>query len=178
MTTSLTKPWHAMTVSETFTALGGRSDGLSAAQANARLNKHGPNQIPETGRHTRLLIILRQLNNPLTLILFVATVVSFALGGKYRRRFHFARYRYQCFSRRLSGMARRGERRIFEKKTLRISPTVIRAGARRKVDIAEIVPGDIVCLESGVVVPADIRLSAAHDLRIDESPADWGVETG
>ena len=157
-----------MTVSETFAALGGRSDGLSAAQANARLNKHGPNQIPETGRHTRLLIILRQLNNPLTLILFVATIVSFALGENTDGAFillviainvsvgAFQEWRAEASAASL-------------KKTLRISPTVIRAGARRKVDMAEIVPGDIVCLESGVVVPADIRLSAAHDLKIDES---------
>ncbi len=168
MTIEPTKPWHAMTANEAFAALGARPEGLSAVDADTRLNKHGPNQLPETGRHSRLLIVLRQCNNPLSLILFVATVVSFALGENTDGFFillvvvinvtvgAFQEWRAEASAASL-------------KKTLRISPTIIRGGARRKIDITEIVPGDIVSLESGVVVPADIRLSAAHDLKIDES---------
>ncbi|MEL7491496.1 MAG: HAD-IC family P-type ATPase [Pseudomonadota bacterium] len=168
MTTSPTQTWHAMSVDETFAALGGRSGGLSAAEANARLAKYGPNELPETGRYSRLRIILRQLNNPLTLILFVAMAVSFGLGENTDGVFillvvvinvtvgAFQEWRAEASAASL-------------KKTLLISPTVIRGGKSIKVDIAEIVPGDIVRLESGVVVPADMRLSSSHDLKIDES---------
>jgi len=55
------------------------------------------------------------------------------------------------------------------KKTLRISPTVVRRGARRQIDIAMLVPGDVVLLESGAAVPGDLRLLSTHDLKCDES---------
>jgi P-type Ca2+ transporter type 2C len=55
------------------------------------------------------------------------------------------------------------------KRTLRISPTIVRAGRRREVDIADLVPGDVVLLQPGAAVPADLRLISAHDLRLDES---------
>lgn len=148
--------------------LGVRSEGLSAADANTRLNQYGPNQLPETNRHSRLFIVLRQLNNPLTFILFAAAIISFALGQVTDALFIGAVVVIDV----TIGAAQewRAETSAASlKKTLRISPTVIRGGVRRSVDITEIVPGDMVCLESGGVVPADIRLISTHDLKIDES---------
>lgn len=161
-------PWHALQLNETLTALGLRSEGLSPSEANARLNKFGPNQLPETGQHSKLFIVLRQLNNPLTFILFVATVISFGLGERTDGFFILAVVVINV----AIGAAQewRAEASAASlKKTLRISPTVIRGGVRQTVDIAEIVPGDIVILESGVVTPADMRLTSAHDLKLDES---------
>ena len=143
-------------------------EGLSEAEASRRLEKYGPNRLPETSRPSRLLIVLRQLNNPLTFILFAAAAIALFLGEKTDSIFIFAVVAinvaigaFQEWRAETSAASL--------KKTLRIKPTVIRGGARRVVDIEELVPGDIVHLESGAVVPADLRLASAQDLRIDES---------
>ncbi|NNE40738.1 MAG: HAD-IC family P-type ATPase [Marinicaulis sp.] len=157
-----------MPLNEVLVALGVGTEGLSSSDANSRLNKFGPNQLPETGRHSKFFIIIRQLNNPLTFILFVAAIISFALGQATDGIFICAVVIIDM----AIGSAQewRAEASAASlKKTLRISPIVIRAGVKQTVDIAEIVPGDLVLLESGVVAPADIRLTAAHDLKLDES---------
>lgn len=168
MTIAPPKPWQTMTLNETFLALGARSEGLSAAEANTRLYQYGPNQLPDAARPSRLLIILRQLNNPLTFILFAATIISFGLDeeadGVFILLVVIINVSIGAFQE-----WRAEESAASLKKTLRISPIVIRGGARHTVDISEIVPGDIVVLESGAVVPADMRLTSTRDLKIDES---------
>ncbi len=168
VTAAANKEWHALAPHEALAALKTDIGGLSLAEANVRLGRYGPNALPETDGHSRLLIVLRQLNNPLTFILLVATIVSFALGEETDGVFilivivvnvtvgAFQEWRAEASAASL-------------KKTLRVSPTVVRAGARRVVDISAIVPGDIVILESGGVVPADLRLTSAQNLKIDES---------
>ncbi len=159
---------HTLSVEDAFAALDTRVEGLSEAEASRRLALYGPNSLPETARPSRLLIILRQFNNPLIYILFVAAAVAFLLGELADGGFicvvvainvfigAFQEWRAETSAASLN-------------KTLRIKPTVIRGGVRRIVDIDEIVPGDIVHLESGAVAPADLRLASAHDLKIDES---------
>ncbi len=161
-------PWHAKPYEFAFKVFETNAAGLSDAQAGRRRESYGANALPETGHATRLAVIIRQLNNPLTFILFFAAVVSFALGEHTDGAFicavvvinvtigAFQEWRAEASAASL-------------KKTLRIFPTVIRAGVRRNVEITEIVPGDIVCLESGAVVPADLRLAASQDLKVDES---------
>ena len=168
MTTAQIEPWHAMSIADAFAAHDGRAEGLSSADANARLTQFGPNQLPEGAKHSRLLIILRQFNNPLTLILFVATIVSFALGEQTDGFFILLVVAINVSVGAFQEW-RAEENAASLKKTLRISPTIIRDGVRRMVDITQIVPGDIVCLESGGIVPADLRLTSSHDLKIDES---------
>jgi P-type Ca2+ transporter type 2C len=166
----LTPPpsFHALSVEAAYAALDADVEGLSEAEARRRLEQHGSNSLPESRRTSRMLIVLRQFNNPLTYILFAAAAAAFFLGEPADAGFicavvainvtigAFQEWRAETSAASL-------------KKTLRIRPTVIRGGARRVVDIEEIVPGDIVHLESGVVAPADLRLVSAQDLRIDES---------
>lgn len=160
--------WHALPLDEVLGVLDVRTEGLSASEANSRLSQFGPNQLPETGRHSRWFIVLRQLNNPLTFILLIATFISFGLHEYTDGYFILAVVLINV----LFGAVQewRAEASAASlKKTLRISPTVNRNGARQTVDIMEIVPGDLVLLESGVIAPADIRLTTAHDLKFDES---------
>ncbi|MAW80418.1 MAG: ATPase [Parvularcula sp.] len=161
-------PWHSLTISDAFAALDANVEGLSQAEAGQRLEKYGPNRLPETGRPSRLLIVLRQLNNPLTFILFAAAAIALFLGEKTDSIFIFIVVAINVAIGAFQEW-RAEESAASLKKTLRIKPTVIRSGARHTIDIEELVLGDIVHLESGSVVPADLRLASAHDLRIDES---------
>jgi magnesium-transporting ATPase (P-type) len=164
----LTKPWHALSAQETFAALSASVDGLSEAEASRRLDQYGPNKLPEAGRPSPLLIIVRQLNNPLTFILFAAALVAFALGETTDGGFICAVVAINVTIGALQEWRAEASAASL-KKTLPIMPTVIRAGLRRSIDIEDLVPGDIVHLESGAVAPADMRLASAQDLKIDES---------
>jgi len=159
---------HARPGEQAFKLLQTHSGGLSEAEAARRLEQYGANELPETSRPTRIGVVVRQLNNPLTFILLIAAIVSFSLGERTDGFFicavllinvtigAFQEWRAEASAASL-------------KKTLRVFPTIIRGGIRCNVNLREIVPGDIVPLESGAIVPADIRLAATHDLKVDES---------
>lgn len=168
MAESPSTAWHTQTHQDASHTLGARIGGLTQAEANDRRNIYGPNELPDSKRPSRLLILARQLNNPLTFILFVAAAVSFALGETTDGAFICAVVIINVSIGAVQEWRAEASAASL-KKTLSIRPTVVRAGARRSIDITEIVPGDIVHLESGSVVPADMRLNASHDLRIDES---------
>lgn len=163
-----TRTWHALSATDVLRALGSRHEGLSDAEASDRLLHYGPNRLPERGRRSLLLIVLRQLNNPLTAILFVAAIVSYVLGDVADAMF-IALVVIVDVTIGATQEARAEASASSLKQTLHIAPIVVRGGVRRAVTIDDIVPGDVVRLESGVVVPADLRLLAAHDLRVDES---------
>ncbi len=160
--------WHSKAIDQTFAALNARVEGLSQAEANKRLETHGPNQLPEAGRPSPFVIIARQLGNPFTFILFFAAIVSFSLARWTDGAFIYAVVLINITIGAIQEW--RAETNAASlKKTLRVFPTVIRGGVRRSVDISELVPGDIVHLESGGVVPADMRLVSSNDLKADES---------
>lgn len=160
--------WHALPLKDVLATLGAKAEGLSSSDANVRLSEFGPNQMPETGQHSKIYIILRQLNNPLTFILFVAAIISFSLRENTDGYFIVAVVIINVIFGAVQEWRAESSAASL-KKTLRISPTVIRSGLRQTIDIEEVVPGDLVLLESGVVAPADIRLVATHDLKLDES---------
>ncbi|WP_411816069.1 cation-translocating P-type ATPase [Hyphococcus sp. DH-69] len=159
---------HTETIDAAFKSLNTNSGGLSETEAIRRIEEFGLNELPDPECPTRISIILRQLNNPLTYILLFAATVSFVLKEQTDGFFicavviinvsvgAFQEWRAEASAASL-------------KKTLQIFPTIIRAGTRRTIELNKIVPGDIVHLESGSMVPADMRLVSTHDLKADES---------
>jgi cation-transporting P-type ATPase F len=161
--------WHALPVEEAIRGLA--SDvrgGLSAPEAAARLARFGPNLITSRkGRPTWVLFLL-QFHAPLVYILLAAGVVTLLLGEYTDSAVIFA----VVMANAVIGFVQ--ESRAVKAidalaRSMRIEATVKRDGQRRRVDAAELVVGDIVLLEPGDKVPADIRLSAVHDLQVDES---------
>ncbi len=160
--------WHARPAAEALAALGSRAEGLAAAEAEARLRLHGPNQLPRQPPPSILTILLRQFRSPLIYILaaaavlalflkeysdagFIAVVLALnaAIGG-------YEEWRAERSSRALEKM-------------LRIRAAVLRDGEVCEIDAEGVVPGDVVWLESGQRVPADLRLLGAQGLEVDES---------
>ena len=160
--------WHTQPAETVLRSLGSSHSGLSQAKANDRLASVGPNRLPEPARNSVWLIIISQLRNPLTFILFVAAAVSFLLGHLLDTIFICAVVIINITMGTFQEW-RAEERAASLKKTLQSTPLVIRNGRRENVDLSEIVPGDVVVLESGTAVPADLRLLSTHDLKIDES---------
>ncbi len=162
------RPWHAETPEAVFADLGTSPRGLSELEVKRRQQEYGPNLLPERGPTPLWLIVLRQFINPLIYILVAAAVVSAMTGDLKDAGFIAAVLvinavigAYQESQAEKSSHALR--------KMLRIHAQVERDGEIREVRADEVVPGDVVWLESGNRVPADIRLLSAQGLEVDES---------
>ncbi len=169
MTTALEQPnWHTMPAEDALRTLGSARDGLDAGQVARRLERHGRNELPRRRPPTIAAIALRQFRSPLIYLLGVAAGISLFL-----REFKDAAFIAgvlvinAIIGTTQEAKAERASQAL--QKLLRIRGTVRRDGKVVEVDAEEIVPGDIVFLESGNRVPADIRLISTHGLEVDES---------
>jgi len=156
------------TTMDASTSPHARHEGLSEAEAAARLAQFGPNTLPEPQPPSLLVIFLRQFLSPLIYILLAAALVSLVLSEASDALFIGAVLLVngiigatQEYS---AGRAAAALRR-FEVPHAR----VLREGAVRGIDARELVPGDLVFLEAGERVSADIDLFEAVDLKADES---------
>ena len=142
--------------------------GLSTEQAAIRLAETGPNILPEWHKPGPLLIFLHQFKSPFIYVLFVAAIVSLGLGQTVNAIFITIVLLINALIGTIQEYA--AERAAAAlKKMVPSRTTVIRNGKAIKIDTASVVPGDLVLLVSGDKLPADLRLSSAHNLRADES---------
>ena len=169
MTEPRSLPWHAAPVDEVMADLeADRDRGLSAAEAAARLDRYGPNQLPEAPRRGPLARLAAQFNNPLILVLIVAGVVTALLEHYLDAAVIFGVVLINA----LIGFVQEGKAESAldaVRAMLATHATVLRDGQRHEVDATGLVPGDLVLLESGDRVPADLRLIRVHNLRVEES---------
>ena len=142
--------------------------GLTQAEAERRLAVHGPNRLPEEPPDPAWLRLLRQFHNPLIYVLLVAGILTAYLGHWIDAAVIFAVVIVSAVLGALQeGKAQRALAAV--KSMLAQTAVVIRDGQRRQIAAEELVPGDLVFLESGMVVPADLRLVAARRLAVDEA---------
>ncbi len=160
--------WHAFHVEETFSELRTSEKGLNQEEIEKRVTFYGGNKLPESKKVTLLQIILHQLLNPLIFILVSAAIASVAIGEGKDALFIFlvivinsALGAYQEYNAEKSASSLQ--------KLIKIKARVRREGKETEIPSEELVPGDIVLLESGMKVPADIRLLELSGLEIDES---------
>ena len=142
--------------------------GLSSAEARARLARVGPNLLPEVPAPGLPEVVLRQLRSPLIYVLLAAAGVSVALADFGDAAFIGAVLLVNsALGAWQEWKAERQSRSL--QRLLRVRATVVRDGRAREVDAEDLVPGDVVLLESGQRVPADLRLLDARGLMVDES---------
>lgn len=160
--------WHALEVQTVFADLQTQRDGLSSEDAAARLVSHGPNVLPEPPRRHPVLRFLAQFDNALIYFLLAAAVAAWILGHHVDASVIVAVVTINA----IVGFIQEGkaEKALSAIRKL-ISPraSVRRDGRRTNIPVAEIVPGDVVLVEAGDRVPADIRLIRARGLLIDEA---------
>lgn len=142
--------------------------GLSAAEAAARLQKNGPNALIEKKGKTKLQMFLAQLNEPMIYILFAAALISLLLGEVSDAIIVLVVVLVNA----VVGMVQEGKaQQALEALKKLSSPTAMvrRGGKVFEVPAAELVVGDVVVLEAGRQIPADLRLTATTNLKVDES---------
>lgn len=160
--------WHSQGGEECLRRLGSRPDGLTPPEVEARQRRHGPNSLPAKPQAGWIALGARQFLNPLAVLLLAAAAVSLALGEFPDAGFILLVLMVNAIVGALQeGRAARGAAALGQ--MVRQEATVLRAGRRRRLDAATLVPGDIVMLEGGDLVPADIRLLHAESLTADES---------
>ncbi len=184
----MTKPptdqasWHAWPSEDVVNALETGKKGLSDEEAARRLQEHGPNRLPAARRHGLAMRFLLQFHNMLIYVLIAAAGVTALLG-------HWldtAVILGVVVINAVIGVIQEGKaEKALEAIREMLSPqaTVLRGGRREQRPAEELVPGDVVVLQSGDKVAADLRLFRVRDLRVDEAvltgesvPVDKGTD--
>jgi Ca2+-transporting ATPase len=142
--------------------------GLTAAEAARRLARTGPNTLPEPPRPSFARRLGDQVASPLVGLLGVAGVLSVALGQRVEAAIILAIVALNAVLGALEERRADSAARAL-RDTLRVRAVVERDGVPGQVDVAAIVPGDLVVLDAGDRVPADGRIVEARRLMLDES---------
>ena len=162
-------PWHARAVDRVVRDLATDTDaGLPQDGVAERLERYGPNKLPEEAGEGPLLRFLKQFHNVLIYILIVAAVLTGFLGEWIDTGVIAAVVLVNA----IVGFVQEGkaEQALDNiRKLLSLEATVVRDGRRRTIAAEEVVPGDVVLLESGDGVPADLRVVEARNARVEEA---------
>ncbi|NCD16891.1 MAG: cation-translocating P-type ATPase [Actinobacteria bacterium] len=162
-----TTPW-ARSTDDVLAAFGSAPGGLTPDEAAARLERYGPNEIAAAGRVPPWRILLDQFRNVLIIILLVATVISVALGEGVESVVILVIVVFAV----LLGFVQeyRAERAIDALRELAApTATAVREGREVEVPAQDLVPGDVILLETGDRVPADARVLRSVNLKVDEA---------
>ncbi len=161
--------WHTLDVQEVLSRLSADSEhGLDKEEAARRLQKYGPNAFESVGRVPWYRVLLRQFTDTLIIILMVAAGVSAIIGETVDA---IAIITIVVLNGALGFVQEWRAERAMEALQRMLAPrcVAIRDGRAQEIDAEELVPGDVVLLEVGDRVPADLRLVEALNLRVDES---------
>lgn len=160
--------WHCLGKEEVLKELKSSIGGLNADEAKNRFTYYGPNKIQEEKPVSGWQILFRQLKGFFNIVLYVAVVIAFWAHKLPDAVFIIA---ILIINTTLSFFQEYKASRAMEalKQFLVEKVKVIRDSQPQEVDVAEIVPGDIVELEEGQRIPADARILDVHSLRVDES---------
>ena len=163
------EPWHAMSAKDVEERL--RVDperGLDAEEAAARLNTYGPNRLPQGKKKGPLMRFLAQFNNILIYVLLTAGFVKLMLSLWLDASIIFA----VVILNSALGFVQEGraEKALNSiRNMLSAEARTLRGGETRLIPAEDLAPGDIVLLESGDKIPADLRLIDAKNLRTEEA---------
>ena len=142
--------------------------GITDEEAAKRLEEYGENQLKEGKIKTPFQMFMAQLNEPLIFVLFVAAAISMLLREFSDTLIIVA----VILMNAIIGMIQEGKaQKALEALKKLASPTALvkRGGNYKEISAGDLVPGDVVCLEAGRQIPADLRLISSVNLKIDEA---------
>ena len=162
--------WHALQVDEAIEKTGTDTDkGLTADEAKKRLEKYGRNEIPKGKKRSWFQRLLAQFKNTLIYVLLVAAVITALIEHWIDMWVILAVVVINA----VIGFIQEGraEKALEDlQEMLSLEATVLRDGEKSTVGAEELVPGDLVLLESGDKIPADVRLIKTKNFTVEESP--------
>ncbi|NEU97002.1 cation-translocating P-type ATPase [Bradyrhizobium uaiense] len=163
------RPWHATPQHEVIRRLATSGEnGLNPAEAAARLRKYGPNRLPEGRKRGPFARLLAQFNNILVYVLLAAGFTKLMLNLWVDAAIIFGVVVLNA----LLGFIQEGkaEKALDSiRNMLSAEARTVRGGETRMIPAEQVVPGDVVLLESGDKIPADLRLFETKNLRTEEA---------
>jgi Ca2+-transporting ATPase len=161
--------WHSLKIEEVAKILDSDLEkGLSEKEAENRLKKFGLNKIPEEEKWTAIKIFLNQFKSPLIYILVVAGIITIFLKDYNDSIIIFLAVLLNSMIGFLQEY--KAEKTLsMLKKIVKEEAKVLREGNLKVIDSTKLVPGDIIFLDSGDIVPADGRVIRSFNLRVNES---------
>ena len=158
----------SISVTEMLQKLETAKEGLTANEARQRLARYGANLLKPPKRSDALTLLLNQFKSPIILILFFATGLSFFLHDPVDAIIILS---IVLISGLLGFWQERGASNAIEKllSIVQIKAAVMRDGSSKEIPVEEIVPGDIVILNAGDIVPGDGLVQESKDLFVDEA---------
>lgn len=172
-----TTQWHSLSADAALARLQSAPHGLSATEAAARLETHGPNRLPEPPKRSLVVRYLLHFHNILIYVLLASAVVTAALAHVVDTVVILA----VVFGNATIGFIQEGKaEKAMDAIRQMLAPhaAVLRGGERHTVAGDTLVPGDVVLLEAGDKVPADLRLFSLHGLQVQEAILTWRVAAG
>ncbi|HSP12738.1 MAG TPA: HAD-IC family P-type ATPase [Salegentibacter sp.] len=160
--------WHHTGPEESLKKLDVSPAGLSSEEIPARMEKYGRNTLPSAKKLTLFKIILNQFLSPLIYVLLVAAVVSIVLGEYSDAGFIIIVLLINAIIGAFQEWKAEAKASALEQ-MIKLKVRVKREGRSFVIDGEELVPGDIVILESGNKVPADIRIITENNLTAEEA---------
>jgi magnesium-transporting ATPase (P-type) len=160
--------WHAIEIDEIFKQIGGSQQGFSREEAEKLLSQYGPNKLSPPKKRPPFVRFMLQFHNVLIYVMIAAGVITSLIGHFIDAGVIFG----VVFINAVIGFIQEGkaERALEAIRTMLSSQaTVLRDGKRINIPADGLVPGDIVFLQTGDKVPADMRLFKIRELRIDEA---------
>jgi len=160
--------WHNKGITNIYDELKTSPDGLSKIECKKRIKKNGHNNLPKPKEATIVEIFIQQFISPLIYLLLAAAAISLLIDEINNAIFIMTTLIINaslgCFQEWRAHKASSMLQKLLTTKT-----RVMRDGKEMIITSDQLVPGDIVFLESGNIIPADIRLTDANNLKIDES---------
>jgi len=160
--------WHSLSSNSALDSLECSKEGLSQAEADARLTKYGPNRLQAAQRRNAFVRFLLHFNNVLIYVLLGAATITALLGHWVDTGVILA----VVVMNAIIGFIQEGKAEQAMgaiRHMLAPKANVIRDGKRLTIDSENLVPGDIVLLEAGDKIPADLRLLSTHGFCVEEA---------
>jgi Mg2+-importing ATPase len=158
----------ALDVDAVYQRFTTRPAGLTAAEAQSRLSEHGPNVLAKDQRTGIGTLIWHAVLNPLVILLAVLASVSFATGD-FRAGAMMSLMIALGVGLKLFQEAKADNAAAKLKAMISITATVIREGQPQEIRVSQLVPGDVVTLAAGDMIPADVRMLVTKDLFVIQS---------
>jgi Mg2+-importing ATPase len=143
--------------------------GLSEAEAQRRLARYGPNSVAQESRYHKLILLGKAIVNPLVILLLVLATVSYLTDDSPRAAYVILGMVVLGVVLRFVQESRADDAAARLKAMISVTATVVRAGQPREIPLAQLVPGDIVQLAAGDMIPGDLRLLSCKDLFVIQS---------
>ena len=160
--------WYAKSVDYAFKQTNSSKDGLTTEEAEKRLKENGKNVLPQKKPKSIFLIFLEELINPIVLILLVAMIFSFVVGELLDA---FVILGIVMIDAVIGAIQSKRAERIASSLSnmIKVKSKVLRDGSKIELESCDLVVGDIVYLESGDKISADMRIVECSNFTVDEA---------